>query len=406
MSEFLTVRLSSQKDTPIPWLVWSTNQNEVIASGELADWTQLSDLTGYAAQRTVIVLVSARDVVLTDVEIPAGASRQLDTMLPYLLEDDLAQDADELHFTQLARQGSHAYVCGLDRNWLRTLLDELREHQIDVKKVLPDVLALPEYPEGISAAQLGELWLLRKGPYRALSIESEWLPILAASEWVSDDDGEAPLALRSYSALPELNLSEGADWRCDQPALIMQLLTEHAISSKVNLLSGEFKPKSSLLKHWRLWRPAAVAAGLLLVTSSVYAVLQIQQYEAQAQQYRAESERIFRAALPGRSKIPTVGYLKRLMEQEANRLSGGNAEDSILVVMTKMTDTFRNSSDMQLQSIRYDGNRGEVRLQAQSKDFQSFEKARVELAKHFSVEQGQLTRSGEVVNGSFVLKRK
>lgn len=44
MSEFLTVRLSSQKEADIPWLVWSAEQQEVIASGQVAGWEALHEI--------------------------------------------------------------------------------------------------------------------------------------------------------------------------------------------------------------------------------------------------------------------------------------------------------------------------------------------------------------------------
>lgn len=103
MSEFLTVRLSRDKQAPIRWLVWSTSQNEIIASGELSSKEQLGELSTYADQRTTLLLLDSRDILLMEAEIPAGAARQVDTMLPYLLEDDIAQDVDELHFTILKK---------------------------------------------------------------------------------------------------------------------------------------------------------------------------------------------------------------------------------------------------------------------------------------------------------------
>lgn len=63
-------------------------------------------------------------------------------------------------------------------------------------------------------------------------------------------------------------------------------------------------------------------------------------------------------------------------------------------------------NDLQITSFKYDGQRGEVRIQASSSDFQPFEQARVKLAEKFNVEQGQLNRNGNVVMGSFVLKRQ
>ncbi len=57
-----------------------------------------------------------------------------------------------------------------------------------------------------------------------------------------------------------------------------------------------------------------------------------------------------------------------------------------------------------MQSIKFDSNRSEIRLEATSRDFQSFPQARTQ--QYFAVEQGQLNKNGEQVFGVFVVKRK
>ncbi|MDE1235575.1 type II secretion system protein GspL [Vibrio aestuarianus] len=403
MSEFLTVRLSSQQDAEIPWLVWSSQQQEVIASGKISGWEQLSELATYAAQRTTIVLLAASDLVLTKVDIPSGASRQLESMLPYLIEDEIAQDVDDLHFSILQKTASTAYVAGVDRSYLTHCLEQLKSAGMEVKKVLPDVLAVPLH-DGLSALQMGKEWLIRKEEYLGVSLEAEWLELFSHSEWVKQDDQYLPL--NAYTPLPELTLAEGQHWQQAEPQLVMALLTEQAIASKITLLTGSFKAKSSFFKHWQVWQKSTLAACLLLVISTAYNVLQSGQYETQATAYRVESERVFRAVFPDKQKIPTVSYLKRQMNDEASRLAGGGSGGAMLEWLAKLPASIGSVPNMRLQSVKYDGNRGEIRLEAQSNDFQSFELARVQLEKQFMVEQGQLNRSGEIVNGTFVLKSK
>ncbi|MGD8111285.1 type II secretion system protein GspL [Vibrio sp. TRT 17S01] len=403
MSEFLIVRLSRNSSHSVQWLVWSEAQQDVIASGELNNQDDLAELTTYAAGRQAVLLISAADVLLAEVDVPAGASRQFESMLPYLLEDDIAQDVDDLHFSVLEKRGDKAKICAVETQWLSETLTALKDLNVDVKRVLPDALALPEL-DGIAAVELDGQWLMKKDAFSALSVHSEWLEMVAQSEWVKQD--EEFLTLTSYSPLPELNLAEEQTWQTSEPKLVMQLLAEQAVKSKVNLLSGRFKPKSSLLRHWKVWQKAVVAAAVFVVIAGGYNLLKIQQYETQANAYRAESERIFRTVLPGKNKIPTVSYLKRQLTDEASKLSGGGSGEGVLNWMVKLPQALSGIKGLKLNSFKYDQNRGEVRLEAQSQDFQSFEKAREQLAQHFAVEQGQLNRSGNAVNGTFVLKNK
>lgn len=412
MSEFLTVRLSSEPQSPVPWLVWSTSQQEVIASGELSSWEQLDELTPYAEKRSCIALLPGNECLIKCVEIPKGAARQFDSMLPFLLEDEVAQDVEDLHLTILDKDATHATVCGVDREWLKQALEQFREANIIFRKVLPDTLAVPFEEQGISALQIGQHWLLRQGNsqrqgnYQAVSISEAWLPMFLQSDWIGANEEEQATTIFSYTAMPsdDVQQQSGLEWQAKPAELVMSLLSQQAITSGVNLLTGTFKTKSSFSKYWRVWQKVAIAACLLVAVIVTQQVLKVQQYEAQAEAYRAESERIFRAVLPGKQRIPTVSYLKRQMNDEAKKYGGSGDGDSLLGWLALLPETLGQVKSIEVESIRYDGNRSEVRLQAKSSDFQHFETARVKLEEKFVVEQGPLNRDGDAVFGSFTLK--
>lgn len=256
MSEFLTVRLSSEPQSPVQWLVWSTSQQEVIASGELSSWEQLDELTPYAEKRSCIALLPGNECLIKRVEIPKGAARQFDSMLPFLLEDEVAQDIEDLHLTILDKDATHATVCGVEREWLKQALDQFREANIVFRKVLPDTLAVPLEEQGISALQIGQHWLLRQGNYQAVSISEAWLPMFLQSDWVVVDDEEKPATIFSYTSMPsdDVQQQSGMEWQAKPAELVMSLLSQQAITSSVNLLTGTFKTKSSFSKYWRVWQ--------------------------------------------------------------------------------------------------------------------------------------------------------
>lgn len=108
MSEHLIIRLNSQSSDPIQWIVWSPENKEVIASGELNSSETLESLTQYSVQRSVSVLLPSSDILLREVIIPEGAARQFSSMLPFIIEDDLAQDVDDLHIVILKKQQNSA----------------------------------------------------------------------------------------------------------------------------------------------------------------------------------------------------------------------------------------------------------------------------------------------------------
>lgn len=96
MSEVLYIRLNSHADAPIWWLIWSNVEREIIASGELLSAEQLSTLSDKADHRKVVVIVPSQDVTLKSVNVPGKSSRAHKAVVPYMLEDELTEDVDEL----------------------------------------------------------------------------------------------------------------------------------------------------------------------------------------------------------------------------------------------------------------------------------------------------------------------
>ena len=88
--EQLVVRLGSQLADPVHWLVWSTSEKEIIASGELADAGQLASLSERAGGRPITALVPGCDFNLKWVQMPSKGGRKALAAIPYMLEDELS----------------------------------------------------------------------------------------------------------------------------------------------------------------------------------------------------------------------------------------------------------------------------------------------------------------------------
>lgn len=418
MSEHLIIRLNSQPSDPIQWIVWSPENKEVIASGELSSAEELSSLSQYSDQRSVSVLLPGSDVLLREVTIPEGAARQFPSMLPFIVEDDLAQDVDDLHIVILKKTNKTAQVAIVEHQKMVNWVEQLSEAGIQTKRFLPDVLALPFHQDGTTMVELNQQWLLRFSEYQGAIAESEWLPMLLeglvtnSAKSLSDTEeaenvdveGSKSYVLHSYSPC-EINVANTKHIE-EAPELVMQLLAEGALSSKVNLLSGKYRPQSSWRKHWRIWQKVILAFGLVMVAFVAQHITEVQKLEQHSIALRTESERIFRDVFPGKRKIPTVSYLKSQMKNEEVRLQGGSGGDDLLAWMAELAPYLAKVPQVKLQSLKFDGKRDELRLQGSASDFPYFEKLTSELSAKFEVEQGQLNKNQNQVFGAIVIRRK
>ena len=97
MSEQLIIRLGSTPQQPLWWLIWSAGAAEVIASGQLTDATELTGLAErIGVNRPLTALLPACDVVLKEVALPGKPTRQILQALPYMLEEEQAEDIEQL----------------------------------------------------------------------------------------------------------------------------------------------------------------------------------------------------------------------------------------------------------------------------------------------------------------------
>ena len=72
-----------------------------------------------AAGRRVCVLVPGTDVLLAEPEFPVKAGAKLQQVVPYALEEQLAEDIDDLHFAIGKRAAGFADHAGRGRRTSR-----------------------------------------------------------------------------------------------------------------------------------------------------------------------------------------------------------------------------------------------------------------------------------------------
>ena len=182
MSESLVIRLGTNAQQPVHWLVWSTQEQEIIASGILASAHALGELQERAGGRPVVTLVPGSDLIFRRVSLPGKYSRQAAAALPYLLEEQIASDVDELHLVVLAHQGNDVDLMAVDKAKMQEWLAWLQQAGLKTLQLLPDVLALPPATEGWSALQLGAEWLIRQGPVQGIVADEPLLAMLLAAQ--------------------------------------------------------------------------------------------------------------------------------------------------------------------------------------------------------------------------------
>ena len=392
MSEQLVIRLGSRAEHSISWLVWASHSQEVIASGELPGADALVELAERLGTRPVVALVPASDVVLKQVVLPGKPNRQVLQALPYMLEEEQAEDIEQLFLALgnvVQHEGQYSQQVAIcQRERLAQWLEWLQHAGFSVSRMLPDALLLPE-KQLPACIQLQQQWLLKQSSWQVSAIEANW--------WPDYLQIAALPMLTSYSPWPEELLQSH---QLAEPELPLALLASELDKQDFTLLQGEYKPKRQVNRHWQIWRtPALLALGclalyLLQLGATSY------QLSRQAAVLSEQSRRLYLQAFPDERIV----NLSRQVQQKL-AASGGAQQQSFLTLLQSLQQQLAKVPDISLDNLRFDSKRAELRFQAKGDGFQSFERLKTALEQAgFSVEQGALSNDGDKVQGSVAMR--
>ncbi|MCB5227246.1 type II secretion system protein GspL [Alishewanella sp. 16-MA] len=394
MNEHIIIRLGSQPEQSISWLVWAPLTQEVIASGEIAAVSELPQLAArLGSARAVVALVPAADVLLKKVALPAKPNKQLLQALPYMLEEEQAEDIDKLYIAlgkveQLAEQyWQQVAIC--QRHRLEQWLGWLQEAGFKVVRLVPDALLLPatRLP---CCIELQQQWLLRQDEWQATSIESGWWPDYLAL-------AQLPQVL-SYSPWPAhvQHLHDTA-----APELPLALLAKGLNETDFNLLQGSYAPKRAQNRYWQQWKLTAMIGGLCCLLYFVQLGTEVYQQKQQL----AATEQQLRALYLETFPNDRIVNLSRQVRQKLQTVGAGKQEPHFLNLLAVLQQRLEKLPDLKLDSLRYDASRQELRFGASAAGFQSFEQLKSQLEQAgYQVEQGALSNDGNRVQGSVVMR--
>ena len=418
MSECLYIRLASHSSQKMQWLIWNASQSEVIGSGEVANASELSSLTEKASNRQVVAFAPACDVLLKSLTVPGKSQRAIKMAAPYMLEEDLADDVEQLFFAfadiKVDEQGNNCFVAVVKDSLMQQWLAWFTQANIVCRTILVDCLNLPLQGDDWSAIAIDDQILLRKGIWQGAVLDNvQWQ--LLANQWQSV---ERVAKIHRYSPLPELPVSIEVIAEPEELPLA-QLVQGNALhnannsthqngalqkQANINLLQGQFVVKqkqSQAIKYW-LWAASFCLCAVLLNLGLKSAKL----YQLSNQQAAVEQRIIdtYKDAFPATKRV-RVSTIRSQMKRKLAELGSAGNNVSFLPMLAKLQSAFDKVPGLKPSSLKFDGKRNEIRLQAQAKDYQSFEQFKVQLEQSkLTVTQGAQNNQGDSVTGSLSIK--
>src|SRR3954469_21062916 len=254
-----------------------------------------------AAGRRVVLILPASDALVTESDAPAKGAAKLAQVVPYALEERVADEIENLHFALGERSADTGKVNVLvvERARLEAWLGKLRAAGLQPQAIYSEASLLPAMPGQLIALLDGDTLTLRhaEGPplvMPALAITDAFEMALASQASPVAGLEPLPVGLLLYAGHDE--------WQAHQQQIDalrerftgvkVQLLPEGPLSvlapaaasgEAVNLLQGALAVESPHAQNWKAWRLAAFLGAALLclhIGARVFELSELHKQEA------------------------------------------------------------------------------------------------------------------------------
>ena len=378
-------------------LYWLDGGDEHVLGADRADatvWRERLRVTLAQREHGLVFAVPGAQARLLELAVTPQERRHLDASLPFMLEESLSDDIEDLHFARMPLDRDHYAVAVVDRSAMQEWQDILAEFA-GLLPWVPEPLLIPWSAGEWTLVVEAQTTLLRYGRCGGTRIENSLLPALLESLITQ----APPQRIVVYGQHESQDLALFAalgpvatQWRRGSLAQAL-LLTDHRKPS-LNLLQGEFAPQLPYAQWWQQWRRFA---ALLLVALSIHLLsgwLDLRRLERQNLVLRTEIQSLYREVNPRGAVVDAEKQLGRQLEA----LRGGGDGRFFTGLLAPLATLFSRQSDMVLASLSYNQRNAELRVNLLAANFADVETLRAALeAAGYAASLESSSRSGERV---------
>src|SRR5580704_1155044 len=401
MADWLLLRLSRIPDQPPSWLVVDPRG---VAAGPPQSGP-LSLAAPRSAGRRICVLVPGTDVLVAEPELPTKAGTKLLQLVPYALEEQLADDIDDLHFAVGKRpaDSTRTPVAVVTRALMDQWLTALKSAGLEPEAMYADSDLLPHNP-GQSVALLEEdIVVVRPPSGSPVTLPSNALQeALEMAQASSPEGGGAGRGLILYTGAPEWHEHseqvESLRERFD--GIKIQLLANGPLAlfaqqlptaTATNLLQGAYTPTTSRAVGARAWRVAAILLASLLGLHIAGKAAELTLLKRNEHKLDVSIREAFQTALPGEASTPDA---RKLMEQRLAAARNGST-NGLLPALEALVQARNAAPGSTVQAMTY--GHGAIDLKIAAPDASSLD--RIGQALRDNGWQADLTSGNNVANG-------
>ncbi len=369
MAQYFLTYLPRVGDDYLRWTVCD-DKGGVIGNADHGPFEKAAKAAG---RHRVVMVVAGTEVLMEEVEVPATNLSKALKAVPYMLEEQLAQDVEASHFAFGNKGGNGRIpVVVIAKQGLEWIQEMATESGLNVLEIIPETLALPGSPEHWTIMTNDGHASVRLSASRGFSCDSEMLPLLLenAIEGAPPEHIEEEIRRsRHFICGPgefHLHPDVRPEFIRTEVALFARGLSEYKKpADRINLLQGGYGKTEALGKAWKPWRVPAALAAMLLALWGGTSYLQYQQLGVEEARLNDEMVSTLKRAFPT-VQNPERDPLRQMRSRLRADTGTGIDEASFVVMMSAIGAALNQLNEPTVSSINFRRGQLDIVLEAES----------------------------------------
>ena len=380
----------------LSWIYEGTNGELKLVQG------LLSDAVDATLNHHVTVVLPGEDVLFLTAEIPGKNLQRIQQAVPYVLEDSLIDDVDDLYFAiskLIKDQSDNQYgVSVINKGYFESIIHQLENAGIHADVMIADYLLLAENNtllfDGKRVLYNGNN--LKFASSIATSIEGEinLANGLAENEEIKliycDKETGGNISLEKLTK--NINLNKEF---CDVHSLLC-LVKNSSGEKSINLLQGAYKKKKNWSQTTKTWLPVAALFLVWLVVQGGLFIVDYISLSKQNKKLNAEITKIYKKTFPKSRRIVDA---KAQMQAKLTSLRKrkGQSGRSFTEMLSGSASIFSRTDGLKIKSLRYYDGRINIELEIASLQALDNLKSQLNKEKGYQVEIQNASSEKETV---------
>ncbi len=333
----------------------------------------LETLVQVAQATPILALVPGKWISIFSVELPkVRSTAMLKKALPFLLEEQLAEDFETVHIALPTRYraGEMTPLAVISKTRMQTLVARFKAHALNLLQAFPDWMCLPLFPNTWTIHLDEHYAHVRQDEAIGFSIQKDILiPMLnlALAQTTTPPQGlhiyHAPeMAAEMEEQLSTVSIPLAYEALQSKDALVFWA-RNLVLPVPLNLLQGEFFIKPKLSAIGRMWRQAAGLAAALVLVQILQSSLHYQQIKQQYDEVHKKVLALYGQVFPGEENVSNA----RSRLEQALGNTKVSEDNPLFGYLTQITTPLLNTEGVELKQLALHNK--SMRLEVVVKDF-------------------------------------